>query len=325
MIDEPIRQRLVRAEPAVATGVALDGSRPPAQCPRRSARGRCRGYAAGRRPESRCPARCHRCRPSPGGEGPLMRPAPTACRGVPELSRNSPALAAMPMVTVATSHGIDRMQSRMASMPGTEPPGEFVDEQPDVGLGVLRGQQQETCTQPVAVPLLQRFAEQQRAALEQALVDRLVQFVTWDPGVVAHGLSVAVPRSLRPVTLLSAALPTAACSRRAATPPSGRGRGPARCSPPRVGSQGPIGLRSASWVDARLGHHPAGAFEQLPPHEPESHVHATETASAARWSTPARPRSRSRTEQHDDHYDVDHHEGQVTRPKSTTPPTIASR
>ena len=32
----------------------------------------------------------------------------------------------MPVLTVTTSHGIAPMQSRMASMPGTEPPGELI-------------------------------------------------------------------------------------------------------------------------------------------------------------------------------------------------------
>ena len=45
---------------------------------------------------------------------------------VPAESRNWPALQAMPSARVATSHGMSRMTSRMASIDGTEPPGELI-------------------------------------------------------------------------------------------------------------------------------------------------------------------------------------------------------
>ena len=45
---------------------------------------------------------------------------------VPADSRNWPALHAMPNASVATSHGMSRMTSRIASMDGTEPPGELI-------------------------------------------------------------------------------------------------------------------------------------------------------------------------------------------------------
>src|SRR5690348_17242841 len=46
--------------------------------------------------------------------------------GAPAESRNCPALQARPRARVETSHGTSRMMSRMASMDGTEPPGELI-------------------------------------------------------------------------------------------------------------------------------------------------------------------------------------------------------
>jgi hypothetical protein len=46
--------------------------------------------------------------------------------GVPAVSRNCPALAAMPTAIVETSLGIARITSMMASIAGTEPPGELI-------------------------------------------------------------------------------------------------------------------------------------------------------------------------------------------------------
>ena len=45
---------------------------------------------------------------------------------VPAESRNCPALQARPNARVDTSHGTSRMTSRMASIDGTEPPGELI-------------------------------------------------------------------------------------------------------------------------------------------------------------------------------------------------------
>ena len=45
---------------------------------------------------------------------------------VPAESRNCPALQASPRARVETSHGTSRMMSRMASMDGTDPPGELI-------------------------------------------------------------------------------------------------------------------------------------------------------------------------------------------------------
>jgi hypothetical protein len=44
----------------------------------------------------------------------------------PAESRNCPALQASPSASVETSHGTSRMTSRMASMDGTDPPGEWI-------------------------------------------------------------------------------------------------------------------------------------------------------------------------------------------------------
>ena len=44
----------------------------------------------------------------------------------PAESRNCPALQASPSARVETSHGTSRMTSRMASMDGTDPPGELI-------------------------------------------------------------------------------------------------------------------------------------------------------------------------------------------------------
>ena len=46
--------------------------------------------------------------------------------GVPAVSRNWPALAAQPIAIVATSFGMARITSMIASMAGTEPPGELM-------------------------------------------------------------------------------------------------------------------------------------------------------------------------------------------------------
>jgi hypothetical protein len=45
---------------------------------------------------------------------------------VPAERRNWPALQAMPNARVDTSHGMSRMTSRIASIDGTEPPGELI-------------------------------------------------------------------------------------------------------------------------------------------------------------------------------------------------------
>jgi hypothetical protein len=57
-----------------------------------------------------------------------MRACGNASRlpGVPAVSRNCPALAAMPTAMVVTSFGIARITSMIASMAGTEPPGELI-------------------------------------------------------------------------------------------------------------------------------------------------------------------------------------------------------
>ncbi len=57
-----------------------------------------------------------------------IRACGSACRlpGVPADSRNWPALAAIPIASVATSLGISRITSRMASIADTEPPGELI-------------------------------------------------------------------------------------------------------------------------------------------------------------------------------------------------------
>jgi hypothetical protein len=46
--------------------------------------------------------------------------------GVPGDSRNCPALHASPKASVATSQGTSRITSRMASIEGTDPPGEWI-------------------------------------------------------------------------------------------------------------------------------------------------------------------------------------------------------
>jgi hypothetical protein len=57
-----------------------------------------------------------------------IRACGRACRlpGAPADSRNCPALAAIPIASVATSLGISRITSRMASIADTDPPGELI-------------------------------------------------------------------------------------------------------------------------------------------------------------------------------------------------------
>ena len=43
---------------------------------------------------------------------------------VPAVNRNCPAEQASPTASVATSHGMTRMMSRIASIEATDPPGE---------------------------------------------------------------------------------------------------------------------------------------------------------------------------------------------------------
>ena len=69
-------------------------------------------------------------------------------------------------------------------------PTRRVDEQPDVGMGVLGGQQEQTVAEPVAVALLERVTQKQGALVVEGLVQGTIEGVGW-VGVVAHGPTVS--------------------------------------------------------------------------------------------------------------------------------------
>ena len=87
--------------------------------------------------------------------------------GVPADSRNCPALAAIPMASVLTSLGISRITSWIASIAGTEPPGELIQRRMSA-----RGSSAESssswCISRLPSCLVERLAEHDDALVHQA-------------------------------------------------------------------------------------------------------------------------------------------------------------
>ena len=113
--------------------------------------------------------------------------------GVPAESRNWPALHASPSASVATSFGISRITSRIASIDGHRAAGR-VDPQGDVGCLVLGGEREQLRRDQRAVVVVERAVEHEHALVEQ-LAPRLGAELG-DLSVVCHAPSVrAAPRA----------------------------------------------------------------------------------------------------------------------------------
>ena len=85
---------------------------------------------------------------------------------VPAESRNWPALQAMPNARVATSHGMSRMTSRIASIDGTEPPGELIQSAMSAA-GSSSARREELGGEQGAVVVVEHAVEDEHAPLEQ--------------------------------------------------------------------------------------------------------------------------------------------------------------
>ena len=94
--------------------------------------------------------------------------------GVPAESRNCPALQASPSASVETSHGTSRITSRMASIEGTEPPGEWIHNAM-FGDGILGGQREQLRRQQRAVVVVEHAVEHQHPPAEQLLAGPLAE------------------------------------------------------------------------------------------------------------------------------------------------------
>ena len=117
---------LGRGVPAVVQRVLEDAVDASDRCRRRSGPARCRACAAGRRPAPRPRPSTRRCPRSPGASGSARAAARGACPSSPRTAGTDPALHASPSARVATSFGISRITSRIASIDGTDPPGEWI-------------------------------------------------------------------------------------------------------------------------------------------------------------------------------------------------------
>ena len=123
---KPYVHGLLRGEPAVVQRIGEDALDRSDRCP------------SAMRPStvSRVWRRSSACTSTSTAEPPMpaepwcirMRACGRAKRlpGVPAESKNCPALQAKPRARVETSHGTSRITSRIASIDGTEPPGECI-------------------------------------------------------------------------------------------------------------------------------------------------------------------------------------------------------
>ncbi len=126
---------------------------------------------------------------------------------VPAESRNWPALQAMPNASVATSHGMSRMTSRIASIDGTEPPGELIQSAMSA-CRVLVGEREELGGEQGAVVVVEHAVEDEHAPLEQGEPESFGE--DGDLCFLRHASSVRDDRPVRRGSLPSADLLTAA-------------------------------------------------------------------------------------------------------------------
>ena len=122
----------------------------------------------------------------------------------PAESRNCPALQASPSARVETSHGTSRMTSRMASMDGTDPPGELIPQR-DVGGGILGGEGEQLRREQRAVVVVEHPVEREYPPEQRLLPDALAEGRVLV--FVSHASSLRHGRPGSPYPLLWAILP----------------------------------------------------------------------------------------------------------------------
>ena len=125
-VDEPVRASLLGGEPPVPQRVLADPLDGLAGVLGDEARGPCPGCAAGPRACSSMSAAVPPMPDDPWCSSTREWASAYRLPGVPAESRNCPALAAQPIASVLTSLGMSRMTSWMASIAGTDPPGELI-------------------------------------------------------------------------------------------------------------------------------------------------------------------------------------------------------